>query len=61
MAEETTNTGNEPYYGEEEHQEPHYGEDEQSGGAQQGQGQDKDKDQAEMRPTGSGGSAQPSQ
>ena len=47
-------TGDEPYYGEEEHDEPYYGEDEATGeGSETGE-------QAEMRPTGSGGSAQPS-
>ena len=45
----------EPYYGEEENQEPHYGEEEppdDTTGATTGE-------QAQMRPTGSGGSAPP--
>ena len=53
--ENNTSTGNEPYYGEEENQEPYYGEDETSKTEAEGQ------DQAAMRPTGSGGSKQPSQ
>jgi len=61
----------EPHYGEEEAQEPYYGEDEASGkGKSTGRGRDtatrtaeetgaEPGGQAEMRPTGSGGSAPP--
>jgi hypothetical protein len=56
---------NEPHYGEEEGQEPFYGEEEDPDKGKGGTGTTGGKDvptddQAEMRPTGSGGSPQPS-
>ena len=66
----------EPHYGEEEGQEPHYGEDEGSGKGNKGKSTGEGRNtstrtfdetgaetggQAEMRPTGSGGSAPPNQ